>query len=48
LPDVQSPGTPEPTSAEPFALTLGGALTLYAGAIVIVGSGRRRRREAGR
>jgi hypothetical protein len=48
LPDVQSLGTPGPTSAEPFALTLGAALTLYAGVIVIVGSGRRRRREAGR
>ena len=48
LPDIPSPGTPEPTSAEPFALTLGAALTLYAGAIVIVGSGRRRRREADR
>ena len=48
LPDIPSLGTPEPTSAEPFALTLGAALTLYAGAIVIAGSGRRRRPEADR
>jgi O-antigen/teichoic acid export membrane protein len=48
LPDIPSLGTPEPTSAEPFALTLGADLTLYAGAIVIIGFGRRGRREADR
>jgi hypothetical protein len=48
LPDIPSLGPPEPTSAEPFALTLGAALTLYAGAIVILAFGRRRRREADR
>jgi hypothetical protein len=48
LPDIPSLGPPEPTSAEPFALTLGAALTLFAGAIVVVAFGRRRRREADR
>jgi hypothetical protein len=48
LPDIPSLGPPEPTSAEPFALTLGAALTLFAGVTVIVAFGRRRRREAGR
>jgi O-antigen/teichoic acid export membrane protein len=48
LPDIPSLGPPEPTSVEPFALTLAAALTLYAGAIVVVAFGRRRRREADR
>ena len=48
LPDIQSLGPPEPTSAEPFALTLGAVLTLFAGAVAIVAFGRRRRREADR
>jgi O-antigen/teichoic acid export membrane protein len=48
LPDIPSLGPPEPTSVEPFALTLGAALTLYVGVIVIVAFGQRRRREADR
>ena len=31
-PDTSVPGPPEPTSAEPFALTLGAALFLYGAA----------------
>ena len=48
LPDIPPLGTPEPTSAVPFALTFRAGLALYAGAIVIVGSGGRRGREADR
>ncbi len=44
LPDVASLGQPEPTSVEPFALTLGAALTLFSGAIAVVAFGLRRRR----
>jgi O-antigen/teichoic acid export membrane protein len=48
LPDILPPGPPEPTSVEPFALTLGGALALYAGLIVLAASRKRRRRAADR
>ena len=48
LPDTQSLGPPEPTSVEPFALTLAAALTLFAGATAVVAFRQRRRREADR
>jgi O-antigen/teichoic acid export membrane protein len=48
LPDIPSLGPPEPTSAEPFALTLGAALTLFAGATAVVAFRWRRRPEADR
>jgi hypothetical protein len=36
LPDPYPPGPPEPTSAEPFALTIGAALLLYGGAMAVL------------
>jgi hypothetical protein len=48
LPDIPALGPPEPTSVEPFAATLGAALTLFAGATAVVAFRQRRRREAGR
>ena len=36
LPDPDTPGPPEPTSAEPFALTLGAALFLYGAAVDVL------------
>jgi hypothetical protein len=48
LPDIPSLGPPETTSAEPFALTLGAALTLFAGATAVVAFRRPRRPEADR
>jgi hypothetical protein len=48
LPDITPPGPPEPTTVEPFALTLAAALTLYAGAVAIIAFRRRRQREANR
>jgi hypothetical protein len=48
LPDTTSLGPPEPTTVEPFALTLAAALTLYAGAVAIIAFRQRRQREASR
>jgi O-antigen/teichoic acid export membrane protein len=48
LPDITPLGPPEPTTVEPFALTLAAALTLYAGAVAIIAFRRRRQREANR
>jgi O-antigen/teichoic acid export membrane protein len=48
LPDIPPPGAPEPTSVEPFVLSLGGALALYGGVTVLAVSRKRRQREAGR
>jgi O-antigen/teichoic acid export membrane protein len=48
LPDITSLGPSEPTTVEPFALTLAAAVTLYAGAVAIVAFRQRRRREANR
>jgi hypothetical protein len=48
LPDTTSLGPPEPTTVEPFALTLAAAVTLYAGAVAIIAFRQRRRREANR
>jgi O-antigen/teichoic acid export membrane protein len=45
LPDPEPPGPAEPTSAKPFALTLGVALLLY-GAVVAVLARRRARRPS--
>jgi O-antigen/teichoic acid export membrane protein len=43
LPDPYPPGLPEPTSAEPFALTIGVVLLLYGGAMAVLS----RRRSKG-
>jgi O-antigen/teichoic acid export membrane protein len=48
LPDITPLGPPEPTTVEPFALTLAAALTLYAGAVAIIAFRRRRQREGNR
>jgi O-antigen/teichoic acid export membrane protein len=48
LADITPLGPPEPTTVEPFALTLAAALTLYAGAVAIIAFRRRRQREVNR
>jgi O-antigen/teichoic acid export membrane protein len=46
LPDLSAPGQPRPTSAEPFAATLGAALFLYGGAVAVLALRRRRARAS--